>query len=193
MTQQSLARQPVLSSWTSSRAAIRTTWGRTQTQKKVLITVKNAGGAIKNLEFTVIYIYILGFTQKLMGLPRKSWFNQRKWNLSYKYQIEGFSWIQQVSWITRMIDGLKSRRYQHLDCCMNQMNWEFLVIMAKIGPKISPLAPARFWCQPNRRWLSPADPVQSPSDAHQVRWSFTNHWPFEGIENELKMVIQSGS
>jgi len=67
-------------------------------------------------------IYILGFTQKLMGLPRKSWFNQRKWNLSYKYQIEGFSWIQQVSWITRMIDGLKSRRYQHLDCCMNQMN-----------------------------------------------------------------------
>ena len=122
MTQQSLARQPVLSSWTSSRAAIRTTWGRTQTQKKVLITVKNAGGAIKNLEFTVIYIYILGFTQKLMGLPRKSWFNQRKWNLSYKYQIEGFSWIQQVSWITRMIDGLKSRRYQHLDCCMNQMN-----------------------------------------------------------------------
>ena len=34
-----------------------------------------------------------------MGLSRKSWFNQRKWNLSYKYQIEGFSWIQQVSWI----------------------------------------------------------------------------------------------
>jgi hypothetical protein len=70
MTQQSLARQPVLSSWTSSRAAIRTTWGRTQTQKKVLITVKNAGGAIKNLEFTVIYIYI-GFYAKTDGFTKK--------------------------------------------------------------------------------------------------------------------------
>ena len=110
-----------------------------------------------------------GVTQKWWVCPRQSWFHQRKWTF-WSYQI----WF--LAGYSRSVgqhDGLKGWRYQHLDCCMNQVNWEFWVTILGRYPLSS------------RTFLMPTQPQVAlpcgscPITCAHGRWCFRWRCPFD--------------